>query len=411
MLGQTGASYFSYWMGLLSTLSPPILLAGSIFLIERRGKGERIDRHRHVDIWTLLESIPEAAIIIDTNNQIVDANSAAAQMLGVTREELLHISSHRVTKALTAIGDGAPQDGPVLPRALKGESVRQECRVVQSPKTGQDLDLLVSATPMRNERGDVIAALLIARDVTELHALQRRMGDLERHLAIGQMAAALAHDFNNILAGIGQAAYVLQNIPPSTDKDRGVLIDLIQNAVRRGGEIIGRVREYLRTGSGATGPVDVRQVMQEAVELTRILWSNARVRLTSELQPVGRVRANAGDLRRVFTNLIINALEAMPDGGNIQLTCQERGGNVIDTVIDPGSGIAHEVRKKIFYPYFTTKQKGTGLGLSGAQKIVLSQGGNISFRTEVGKGTTFIVSLPRMDEKGYVKSKKSQPAA
>ena len=396
-----------------------MLLAGSIFLVERRGKRERINRDRHVDIWTLLESIPEAAIIIDTQNHIVDANSAAAQLLGVPREELLQTSSHRVTKALVAIGDGAPsKNGPVLPRALKGESVRQECRVVQSPKTGHDLDLLVSATPMRNERGEVIAALLIARDVTELHALQRRMGDLERHLAIGQMAAALAHDFNNILAGIGQAAYVLQNIPPSTEKDRGVLIDMIQNAVRRGGEIIGRVREYLRTGSGAMGPVDVRQVMQEAIELTRMLWSSARVRLTSELQPVGKVRANAADLQRVFTNLIINALEAMPDGGNIQLTCQEREGNVIVTVSDTGSGIAPEVRKKIFFPYFTAKHKGTGLGLSGAQKIVLSQGGNISFRTEVGKGTTFIVSLPRMDEKGSAKSKESsnktkenQPAA
>src|ERR1051326_5662677 len=183
---------------------------------------------------------------------------------------------------------------------------------------------------------------------------------------------------------------------------------MIQNAVRRGGEIIGRVREYLRTGSGAMGPVDVRQVMQEAIELTRMLWSSARVRLTSELQPVGKVRANAADLQRVFTNLIINALEAMPDGGNIQLTCQEREGNVIVTVSDTGSGIAPEVRKKIFFPYFTTKHKGTGLGLSGAQKIVLSQGGNISFRTEVGKGTTFIVSLPRMDEKGFAKSKENR---
>src|ERR1051326_5852797 len=165
MLEHTGASWFSYWFGQFSALSPPMLLAGSIFLVERRGKRERINRDRHVDIWTLLESIPESAIIIDTQNHIVDANSAAAQLLGVPREELLQTSSHRVTKALVAIGDGAPsKNAPVLPRALKGESVRQECRVVQSPKTGHDLDLLVSATPMRNERGEVIAALLIARD-------------------------------------------------------------------------------------------------------------------------------------------------------------------------------------------------------------------------------------------------------
>jgi signal transduction histidine kinase len=258
---------------------------------------------------------------------------------------------------------------------------------------------------MRNEHGDVIAALLIARDVTELAALQRRMGDLERHLAIGQMAAALAHDFNNILAAIGQSVYLLQNGGAKTEVERRNYIDIIQNAVRRGSEIIGRVREYLRTGSGAMGPVDLRQVLQEAVELTRPLWTKCKVQMHADLQCTPKVRANAADLRRVFTNLIINAMEAMPEGGEIHVTCHGQEGRVIATVTDSGPGIAPENRPKIFFPYFTTKQKGTGLGLSGAQKIILSQGGNISFRTELGKGTTFIVTMPVADEKRFAPQK------
>jgi two-component system sensor histidine kinase HydH len=225
------------------------------------------------------------------------------------------------------------------------------------------------------------------------------------------MAAALAHDFNNILAAIEQAAYILQTMPASSDERRSV-VGIIQNAVRRGAEIIASVREYLRTGSGALGRVDIRQIMIEAVELTRPLWTKAGVRMTCELQPVANVRANAADMRRVFTNLIINATEAMnKEGGQIVVTCQERDGQVVATVGDTGKGIAPEVRKKIFFPYFTTKQKGTGLGLSGAQKILLAQGGDISFRTEMGKGTTFTVMMPKVDGANGEKKRKEDKAA
>jgi len=409
MLGYTG-HLFPECLALL-ICAPPALFAGSIYLVERRGKRERVSPRRHVDISSLLESIPEAALIIDTENRIIDANSAAADMLGVSREDLLRTSSRQVTRALADVTDGNHRSAPVLSRALKGEAVRHERRFVYNPKNGGNLELLISATPMRNERGEVIAALLIARDVTELHALQRRMGDVERHLAIGQMAAALAHDFNNILAAIGQAAYILENNRSASDQERHSFVEIIQHAVHRGSEIIGRVREYLRTGSGATGPVDLRQIILDSTELTRPLLNRCKVRVSTELQAVGMVRANAADLRRVFTNLIINAMEAMPEGGRILLTCQERDGQVVATVSDTGTGIAPELREKIFFPYFTTKQKGTGLGLSGAQKIVLSQGGNITFRTEMGRGTTFIVTMPLIASQRDKDKKDKKPAA
>jgi signal transduction histidine kinase len=168
--------------------------------------------------------------------------------------------------------------------------------------------------------------------------------------------------------------------------------------VRRGAEIIARVREYLRTGSGALSKVDMRQVMQEAVELTKPLWQKANVSLVSQLQAVPKARANQADLRRVFTNLIINAIEAMPRGGQITLSCELRGDQVIASITDTGVGIPPEQQKRIFFPYFTTKERGTGLGLSGAQKILLAQGGNISFHSQVGQGTTFTVSLPAAQE-------------
>ena len=399
MLEHAGVFLFArqFW-GLVGTLGP-VLFAESIYLVERRGKRERIHPQRQVDINSLLESIPEAALIVDVEQRVIDGNSAAAQILGVSRDELVRSTTRQLGTTLAELADGEQGRPSVLARALRGEAVRNERRIVHHRRTDQNLELLISATPMKNERGEVIAVLVIARDITELHVLQRRVDDVERHLAIGQMAASLAHDFNNILAAIEQAAYILQTTPASAEERKSVAA-IIQNAVHRGAEIIAGVREYLRTGSGALGKVDIRQIMTEAVELTRPLWTKAAIGMTCELQPVPTVRANAADMRRVFTNLIINATEAMTQaGGQIVVTCQEREGQVVATVSDTGKGIPAEVRNKIFFPYFTTKQKGTGLGLSGAQKIVLSQGGNITFRTEVGKGTTFIVTMPQSNGK------------
>jgi signal transduction histidine kinase len=104
--------------------------------------------------------------------------------------------------------------------------------------------------------------------------------------------------------------------------------------------------------------------------------------------------ANAADLRRVFANLIINALQAMPQGGELTVHCEESNGTVMAWVRDTGVGIPPEQQKNIFMPYFTTKPTGTGLGLSGAQKIIVSQAGKISFSSEPGKGSTFQVELP-----------------
>jgi signal transduction histidine kinase len=170
---------------------------------------------------------------------------------------------------------------------------------------------------------------------------------------------------------------------------------MIDTSVQRGAEIIRRVREYIRGGTGEMAKVDVRPLLQDALELTRPLWRGLEgLSVVTEFQPVPPVNANAADLRRVFTNLIVNAIQSMPKGGRLTLRCEAAGERVLATISDTGVGIPPEQQRKIFLPYYTTKATGTGLGLSTAQKIVLSQGGNIRFQSEVNRGTTFIVELP-----------------
>ena len=378
----------------------PVVAVAVIYLMESRRRERQAAREQLLELSTLLESMPEAVFIFDRNARVADVNRAAEQICACTREELMGAHANFLARHLGVYKHDQPTavSSLAVTRALRGETIQNEARSLSNPSDGSAVDALVSANPMRDSEGEIIGALLLVRDVTEINQLQRRVSDTERHLAIGQMASGIAHDFNNVLNTITQATALLQSRPEHTDEQRFYL-SMIDNSARRGAEIIKRVREYIRGGTGETALVDVRQLMQDALELTRPMWRGVNnLAVITEFQPVSRVRANAPDLRRVFTNLIVNAIQAMPEGGQLTLHCEEHGGRVYARVQDTGSGIPSEQQKKIFLPYFTTKATGTGLGLSTAQKMLLAHGGDISFHSEPGKGSTFTVDLPAVGE-------------
>lgn len=371
----------------------------SVTVVERRGRSEPLDPRRQIEIRTVLESMPESVVIVNREAQIVDANAVASALSGLRREQLIGMT---VGDFARYMGDGEQDRNvvkfqkPIVARALAGEVVHGERRVVKHPPTGTAVQLLISANPIRSESGEILGALMVASDVTELADLQQRLADIDRHQAIGHVAAGIAHDFNNTLQTIGQAVAVLQMTPDRPVEERKIFLDMIDTAVRRGAEVISRIRDYLRSGTNLTSEVNACALLRDAVDLTRPMWQSARgVEVETDLRSTAPVRGNEADLRRVFTNLIINSLQAMPEGGKLAVGCEEKDRNIHLWVRDSGQGIAPELWKKVFNPYFTTKPGGTGLGLSGAQKILLGMGGNISFDSELGKGTQFDVYLPK----------------
>jgi PAS domain S-box-containing protein len=376
-----------------------LAVLSNVTVVERRGRRESINPRRQIEIRTVLESMPESVVIVNTESQIVDGNSAVLSLSGLTREQLIGMTVGDFARHL---GDPEQQSNlvkfqrPIVGRALAGEVVHEERRVVKHPPTGTAVQLLISANPIRSEKGEILGALMVARDVTELVNLQQRLADIDRHQAIGHVAAGIAHDFNNTLQTIGQAVAVLQMSPDRPAEERKIFLDMIDNAVHRGAEVISRIRDYLRSGSNVNREVDACALLRDAVELTRPMWQSARgVEVATELNSTPVVRGNEADLRRVFTNLIINSLQAMSGGGKLTIGCEEQDRRVHVWVRDTGQGIPPELWRKVFNPYFTTKPGGTGLGLSGAQKILLGMGGNISFDSNPGKGTQFDVYLPK----------------
>jgi signal transduction histidine kinase len=411
-----------------------------------------------IQLCTLLESLPEAVFIVDREGRLLQANTPAGRYLGEHRSRLCEPQQLRQPEN----GSSAPEQkvvpirerqSPVeiavslVRRALNGERIHNQRCVLplvgseeaggenktgenrtgenkdESKKDENQVETLVSANPIIDPADGVLGALVVIRDITEVNELHRRLAASERDHAIGQMAAGLIHDFNNVLETVDQAIAVMEMRQEATREQQLSYLAMMHRAVRRGSEITGRLRQYLRSGTGVSESLDLRELLEDTVELARPMLhsSHNNVRLNSQIQPVGRVRGNAADLRRMFTNLILNALQAMPHGGELEVHCEtvagQRSGDRLAAnhgsrarvqVCDTGAGIPAHVQKKIFRPYFTTKPAGTGLGLSESQRIVHSMGGRIHFHSEQGRGTRFVVELPLIAESGQHGNEREQ---
>ena len=237
--------------------------------------------------------------------------------------------------------------------------------------------------------------------VDDLRATQAQLVRGETLSAIGKLASGMAHHLNNLFAVIlGRLEILLVKVP--TDPEARRYIEIIQRAAQDGAEVVRRVQRFSRVQpvSRAT-PVDLNQLAQEVLELTRPRWHNEaqlrQIRIDTELQ-LGGIKAVAGELaplREVLMSLVLNAIDAMPGGGQLTLRTWSDAKDVHCTVSDTGSGMTDEVRQRAFEPFFTTKgPKSTGLGLSVTYGIVQRHNGRIDIETGLGRGTTVHIALP-----------------
>ncbi len=240
----------------------------------------------------------------------------------------------------------------------------------------------------------------------ELRDTQQRVIQQERLRALGGMASGIAHDFNNALVGIlGLSELLLHRPEDLDDKQRARrYLEMINTTAKDAGNIVDRLREFYRHREKreAFETVDLNGLIEEAIALTQPMWKtqaeakDITITLQKYLQSVPPVAGNAGELREVLTNLIFNAVEAMPQGGTIVIRMRCDGSQVTLEVSDTGTGMTDEVRQRCLEPFFTTKgHHGTGLGLSMVYGIVQRHQGTIDIRSEVDKGTTFIIRIPQ----------------
>jgi signal transduction histidine kinase/CheY-like chemotaxis protein/PAS domain-containing protein len=265
----------------------------------------------------------------------------------------------------------------------------------------EDLEL---ATLFAGQCSAAIANARLYEDMraayVELRQTQAQLVQSAKLNALGEMAGGVAHDFNNILAAIlGRTQLLLQNVQDPQIRSQ---LQVVERAALDGANTVRRVQEFTRVRHDERfESLDVNRVLEEVVELTRPAWEAGAKRRGVAIQvqlglAAGQpITGNGSELREVFTNLVLNAVDAMPWGGEIRISTEDRGGEVRVRIRDTGVGMEDETRERIFDPFFTTKTvKGTGLGLSVAYGIVTRHHGTITVESERHLGTEFTLSFP-----------------
>jgi PAS domain S-box-containing protein len=356
---------------------------------------EAVARERQSLLEHVLESARENIAATDTEGRLTWINSAGAAMCGYEKEALIGWHFRDLVE------ESEREAAEVrFRRTLAGEPQTVELRLVRPD--GELRYVVSDSTPLVID-GRTTGTLAITRDVTEQKLERERAAQADKLRALGQLASGVAHDFNNALAAILGRAELLRR---SADDERlGRGLDIILTAAEDAAATVRRIRSFAHQLPGeGHAEVCVVDLLRDAVEITRTRWENdARARgLSYEVAVDGdaslHTRGNASELREVFVNLVVNAIDAMPAGGRLDVSCRRRGERLRLLFADTGTGMAEEVRARIFEPFFTTKGvHGTGLGLFVSYGIVERHGGNISAVSAPGSGTTFTIDLPHAE--------------
>ena len=352
---------------------------------------------------SILDSVGVALAVIDHEGRCVFTNQTALNMFGVT-ENLSFTEWRRAHKVQDSQGREIPAEQAPLLRALAGEEV-EPCDVRVTLPDGRIKWLHSAAFPF-SVLG-LSGVLAVCADETEQVELRRAMEQAQRMAAFGVLAGGLVHDFNNILSVLSGNIALAQN-----DEDVQQIRARLQQmavALDKGAALVARLMQYSHKEGTQLRPVQINEAVNAVLELTRPLLKD-QVRVKTKLsRRLPAVQAYSSQLEQMLLNLILNALDAMPEGGELTLSTglvagdavsegknEKKNQFVLITVADTGIGIAEHLRVRMFDPFFTTKPggKGVGLGLSSARSIVRQHNGHIKVHSTPGAGTKFSIYLP-----------------
>jgi signal transduction histidine kinase len=362
-------------------------------------------------LQTAVEDIGVAMVVVDREERVVFANHMAQRLLdfGSVLEGMRFRDLRSKIRLEDYSGNEIPLAQSIVIRALKNEPVKPlEVRF----KNAQGETKWLIARAYRFCCMGLEGVALFAVDESEEVETRKAAAALERMETIGTLAAGLTHDFNNLLNMItANIALVRENGGYSAAV--GVRLDQISDAVHKSTGLIRRLMQLRRQDLNLR-PLNVNDVVRDVVRLTQPLLRD-NIGLTLHLEEeLPRVYGDSSQLEQVFVNLIVNALEAMPEGGDLTIATHVVQGNQEDSVekqsirektkkavqvsiSDTGTGIPVAIQSEIFEPFFTTKSEGTGVGLPSAFRIIREHQGKIGVESVPGRGTTFTVSLPVHD--------------
>ncbi len=406
-----GAGYFTPAM--LATLQEivPILSLSVQAMAQKEAllrEHEELRMRNHA-----IESVSQGIVItssIADGYRVLYANHAFEEITGYTAAEVLGETTPEFR---------GPNTDPETSRQLEESlfsGVGTTAEVLLYRKDGSTFWADVFQSPLSGPEGIGSQWVTIVNDKTEARIMEEQLQHSQRVEAIGRLAAGVAHDFNNLLTVMSASAdLALRRLDDEHPAKRQVLA--VQDAVKSASRVTRQLLLFSRQQSVHPEPIDVSLLVVEMEGLLARLIGNG-IAVTTTLAPdAGLVRADRGQLEQVIVNLAVNAAHAMPTGGELRIRTRESraadgegpaaddgAAYVVLEVEDTGTGIDESVRPRVFEPFFTTKGpgEGTGIGLAVVEGVVTRAGGKITFDSVIGKGTTFRIVLPRIEEEAPV---------
>ena len=355
-------------------------------------------------LLTALEQSADGVTVTGWDGSWLMINNAQARMFGYTVEEFLTLkassfyrpaSSRKISGAIT--------------KELE-QNDRWEGELEGKKKNGEILPLLVSLSVVKDNRGEFLGIMGITKNISELKSAYQELRTTrealirsERMKAVVEMTRGLSHDFNNLLASIlGNTQLLMAN--PAADDDKRRLA-AIERAAQTAARNLRRLQRLLpEVGTSEAVAIDLVQVVTEALAEAEILVSRQKSRpeapvvINKRLRPVPSIQGSVEELKIACLNLILNAFQSLPQGGEIKIFTWKGKSSIFIRISDNGVGMSREIQERAFEPFVTTRHPThSGLGLSDAYGIVLSHRGRIRLRSQEGRGTSVTICLPLPD--------------
>jgi two-component system NtrC family sensor kinase len=400
----SGALLSSEDVEILRTVSGYVAVAieNSLLYQEQQERAEELELLKEFN-ESIVESVNVGLLAVDLDGRVTRCNSALEEMLSVRRDETV---GHFVEDLFAE--DFAETLRQVLGNARwRLTELRHIYKLHTATREGRPLVLNIALAPLKSDSQGRTGAIVVLEDVTSRMRLEEQLQQREKLSSIGLLAAGVAHEVNTPLTGVSSYTQMLLGMIPETDP-KHTLLQKVRRQADRASNIVNNLLNFSRTGSATEfNELNVNRVLEDTLQLLEPQLRRSQIEIVRDYdEDLLKVFANAGKLQQIFTNLILNARDAIPEGGQIILSTSNKDDSVLIEISDTGIGIAPENVAKIYDPFYTTKGvgRGTGLGLAVSYGIVQEHSGHISVESTPGRGTTFRITLPTADARAHLQA-------
>ena len=367
----------------------------AIALRNSRLYGEIAETKRSLE--QIIAGAGEAIIALDAHDRVLSWNPAAERIFGLLSEDAVGMR----------IDDILPHTDYEDAKNRLGAGTATHAYETR-PATGHSRakSLAVTVSALHGKHGGLDGLIAIVRDTTREREVEKQLQQSEKLRALGQLAGGIAHDFNNLLQAILGYAQLMKGSLSNTELLQRSL-NIVETAALDGSETVRRIQQFARLRPDEPFVrLELSRIVQDALAITKPRWEERSTRdnrpldLRLDLQSVRPIQGRPAALTEMLTNLVLNALDAMPEGGRVTIATRPGDGrHVVLTVSDSGVGMSDDVQRRIFEPFFSTKgEAGSGLGLAMAYSIVRRHGGDITVDSTPGRGATFTITLPVVED-------------